>query len=82
MQTYNPMNGQNIMPLLMNFTTPSPIQDITPDVFNYDEENQISYEMRYVGTRCLRHSGTTRRGGKTVSYSDPKNEIDDSKWVR
>lgn len=76
-------NG-NIMPLLMNFTTPSPIQDYTPDVFNYDEEKQISYEMRTIGTRCLKTTMTKKKSagtGVTGSW-DRKNEIDDSKSVK
>lgn len=84
MQTYNHLNQNNIMPLLMNFTTPTPIQDYTPGVFNYDEESQISYEMRIIGTRSLK-SHTTRKKtkGKGVSSTtDKKNEIDDSKSVK
>lgn len=76
----NQNGNSNIMPLLMNFTTPSPIQEYTPEVFNYDEENQISYEMRTIGTRCLRHSST--RKTKNLTVSDGKNEIDDSKTVK
>lgn len=79
MQTYNQMGFNNVMPLLMNFTTPTPIQEYTPEVFNYDEENQISYEMRIVGTRSLRHSSTHKKNG---TVTDRKNEIDDSKSVR
>jgi len=71
-----------VMPLIMNFTTPSSI-DVTELVkVSYNEQEQISYEMRLVGTRCLRHSGTTRRGAHYVSHCDAKNEIDDSKSVR
>lgn len=72
----------NIMPMLMNFSTPEHIQDGIEEPLSYDEVNQINYEMRTVGTRCLRHHGTTRRNGKVSSYSDPKNETDDSKVVR
>lgn len=81
----NNMNvqGTNVMPLMMNFVTPTPIREsVDTPYFNYDEENQISYEMRLVGTRCLRHHGNTSRGGKCVSHCDPKNETDDSKSVR
>lgn len=80
MQTNISNNGGKVLPLLMTFTNPTPIEDYTPEVFNYDEEKQISYEMRIVGTRSLRHSSTRvlHRGSKT----DKKNEIDDSKSVR
>ena len=72
------------MPLLMNFTTPTPIQEITPMVFNYDEENQLSYEMRTIGTRCLKSQSTKKKSAGTgVLYTtDKKNEIDDSKTVK
>ena len=82
MQTNIQNSGNQMLPLLMTFTRPTPIQEYEPEVFNYDEVNQISYEMRIVGTKSLRHHGTTKRGGKTVSYCDAKNEIDDSKSVR
>ena len=80
MQTYNQMGQNNIMPLLINFNTPSPIQEYIPEIFNYDETNQISYEMRVVGTRCLRSVST--RVNPSLSRFDKKNEIDDSKSVR
>ncbi|MBR4913070.1 MAG: hypothetical protein IKZ54_09575 [Bacteroidales bacterium] len=79
MQTYNQSDQGNVMPLLMNFTTPSPIQEYTPPIFNYDDNNQFSYEMRTVGTRSLKMFWTSK-GGK--GYQDKKNEIDDSKSVR
>ncbi len=72
------------MPLLMNFTTPSPIQEFEEPVFDYNDGEQISYEMRTIGTRCLR-SSTTRvktSGNGVCSKSDKKNEIDDSKSVK
>ena len=72
----------NIMPMLMNFSTPERIGDSMEEPLTYDEINQVNYEMRTVGTRSLRHHGTTRRGGKVTSHSDPKNEIDDSKIVK
>ena len=62
----------------MSFTNPTPIQEYTP-IFNYDDENQISYEMRNVGTRSLRYVATKFKGGG--QGSDPKNVIDDEKWV-
>lgn len=80
MQTYNQSGEQNIMPLLMNFTTPTPIQETTPIEFSYDEENQVSYELMIVGTRSLRHP-STYKGGEYHGV-DAKNEIDDSKSTR
>jgi hypothetical protein len=85
MQTNNSINGGQVLPLLMTFTNPTPIEDYTPEVFNYDDENQISYEMRIIGTRCLRSSstGTRRARGMSMDHkTDRKNEIDDSKSVR
>lgn len=76
------VRNTGVMPLMMNFVTPTPIKEVVDPGFNYDEQNEISYEMRVVGTRCLRHHGDTRRGGKVTSHSDPKNETDDSKSVR
>lgn len=82
MRTYN-QASREIMPLMMNFTTPTPILDEQKMPFVYDDEEQApGFEMRVVGTRCLRHHGTTRRGGKVVRHTDPKNEVDDSKTVR
>ena len=79
----NNQASQEIMPLMMNFTTPTPILDEQKMPFVYDDEEQApGFEMRAVGTRCLRHHGTTRRGGKVVRHTDPKNEVDDSKTVR
>lgn len=81
MNTINIPNT-NVMPLLMSFTTPSAIEEGYEMPLTYDDFTQIPMEMRIVGTRCLRHHGTTRRNGKITSYSDPKNETDDSKSVR
>lgn len=80
----NQNGNSNIMPLLMNFTTPSPIQEFEEPVSNYNDGEQISYEMRTIGTRCLR-SSTTRvksAGSGVIGKSDKKNEIDDSKSVK
>lgn len=77
--------GMDIMPLMMNFTKPSPITITEPVKFEYNETEQISYEMRIVGTRSLRSSLTNKsRGiGRTPAHvTDRKNEIDDSKHVR
>lgn len=81
MQTYNFNYGQNLMPLLMNFTTPTPIQDITPDTLSYDETNQVTYDMRTVGTKSLRYVATKIGGKNGCTQSDPKNVLDDEKSV-
>ena len=84
MQTYNQFNQGNIMPLLMNFTTPTPIQEADDIQFTYNDGQQISYEMRMIGTRCLK-THTTRyqyRPGGYRSTPDRGNEIDDSKNVK
>ena len=84
MRTYiNSSNQNDIMPLMMNFTAPSPIEEISEPVkFYYDDFEQINYNMRTVGTRSLKYSST--RVGKTIygTKTDKKNEIDDSKTVR
>lgn len=84
MQTYNQFNQGNIMPLLMNFTTPAPIQEADDIKFTYNDGEQISYEMRTLGTRSLK-SHTTRYNnscGRERLKTDKANEIDDSKTVK
>ena len=84
MTTYNPTNlNGSPMPLLMGYTQPSPIMEAAsmPEVY-YDPVTQTTMvEMRTVGTRSLKYTGRTRSSGGTITYSDPKNEIDDSKQV-
>ncbi len=86
MRTYfNSYNQNDIMPLLMNFTQPSPIEEYEPINFEYSDTEQVSYEMRIVGTRCLRSSTTGSRRARGMSLDhkfDRKNEIDDSKSVK
>ena len=86
MRTYSEYNrGMDFMPLMMNFTKPSPISITEPVSFTYNDVEQINYEMRIVGTRSLRSSMTNKsRGiGRTPArVTDRKNEIDDSKSVR
>lgn len=77
MQTFNQIGNTNIMPLLINFTTPSPIQEVEEPKYNYNDSEQISYEMRTVGTKSLR----VRTTGKPMGM-ERKNEIDDSKCVK
>jgi hypothetical protein len=78
------MNGVP-MPLLMSYTTPAKIQEaenLAPSVYN--PITQVVYDMRTVGTKCLRSSSTRKKqpGGSTSSSVDRKNEIDDSKSVK
>lgn len=82
MRTYsNYASGKDIMPLMMNFTSPSPISISEPVSFTYSDAEQINYEMRTVGTRCLRSHWTSATRNRS-SRSDKANEIDDSKWVK
>lgn len=88
MQTYNQFNkGRSIMPLLMNFTTPSPIQEtgFSMPSMGYNDDTQISYDMRLVCTRCARLRPRTKRGPSAMGspwQSDMKNDNDDTKNVR
>ena len=77
MQTFNQIGNTNITPLLINFTTPSPMQEVEEPKYNYNDSEQISYEMRTVGTKSLR----VRTTGKSMGV-ERKNEIDDSKCVK
>lgn len=81
MRTYCDYNrGMDILPLMMNFTKPSPITISEPVSFTYNDAEQINYEMRIVGTRSLRPNSTSPKPGTRTK--DKKNEIDDSKHVR
>ena len=82
MRTYSSYErGNDIMPLMMNFTKPSPISITEPVSFTYNDAEQINYEMRTVGTRCLRSHHTSATKSRSAR-TDKANEIDDSKWVR
>lgn len=72
----------NAMPLLMNFTTATPIEEEV-ELHNiiYDELSQTVYDMRTVGTKCLK-SHTTKKPGTSRVTTDRKNEIDDTKSVK
>jgi len=69
------------MPLLMNFTPATPIEEDN-EMYNvvYDEKSQIVYNMRVIGTKCLRSHASKVKGG--WGPADKKNEIDDSKSVK
>jgi len=66
------------MPLLMGFSKPEKIQEVKNEPIMYDPISQIVYDMRVVGTKCLKRS-STKKGSGTVQ--DQKNEIDDQKIV-
>ena len=70
----NKSNNDIIMPLLMNFTIPTSIEEGEEPKTIYDPISQISYStLPYVGTYSLQ--STSKKTG-----SDRKNGIDDSKW--
>jgi hypothetical protein len=73
-----------VNPLLLNYTPKTKIQEEdVPFVPFYDDDKQIVYDTRTVGTKCLKQVSTVVRrsdGGKTTK-GDKKNEIDDSKNV-
>lgn len=74
-----------VNPLLMNFTPVTTIIEQEEENLLYNDFTQtIMYNMRTVGTRCLRSSSTRKKlpGGSTNSKVDRKNEIDDSKSVK
>lgn len=83
MQTYNQIDQGNIMPLLMNFTTPSQIQEngFSMPSIGYNDDTQISYDMRLVCTRSAKYRNRTIKSG-TNWFGDYKNENDDTKNVR
>lgn len=79
-------NSNYAMPLLMNFTPATRIEEET-ELLNivYDEQNQIVYDMRMIGTKSLKTSQTKKKEnflGFHAYQTDRKNEIDDSKWVK
>lgn len=82
MQPYNQINQGNIMPLLMNFTTPSSIQEngFNLPPMGYNDATQTSYEMRMLATRSAKYR--PRTAGARGQNSDWKNENDDVKTVR
>ncbi|MDR1623600.1 MAG: hypothetical protein LBS04_01305 [Tannerellaceae bacterium] len=72
-------------PPLLYYTPQTKIQEESDGFYPlYDDEKQIIYNMRTVGTKCLRTSTTSKKlpGGSTNYSSDKKNEIDDSKYVK
>ena len=80
MQTFNQIGSTNIMPLMMNFTVPTPIQESDEIHWSYNDGEQISYDMRTVCTLSKKLMGT--KCGPHCSKSDYKNGTDDSKNVK
>lgn len=80
MQMYNQINQGNIMPLLMNFTSPSLIQEnginLPPIIYNDGE--QITYEMSISRTYCKREC-SYNLNHKTRDYRDMH---DDNRTIR
>lgn len=79
----------SVNPLLMNFTPPTKIEEETNcHKVVYDEINQITgYNMRIIGTRCLKTESTRKKNQGFISsifFGDEKkkNAIDDSKSVK
>lgn len=80
-------NNGSIMPLLMNYTPFTKIEEIEEEIpLIYDDRTQIvNYDMRVIGTRSLKTSSTRKKIVGTKSYTsstDRKNAIDDSKSVK
>ena len=76
--------GNSAMPLLMGFTPQCKIQECMVDEsFAYNDLLQITeYNMRTVGTKCMKIVGNTSKGPGKGYTIDKKNEIDDSKTVK
>ena len=72
--------NNEVYPLMMNFTEPSPIETAYPEKFEYNDIEQIVYNMRTVGTRCTRCPWTAPKKG-CYGRVDSKTEVDDSKYV-
>ena len=84
-----PVSNSYIMPLLMNFTPSTKIQEETnPFEYIYNDGKQIvAYDMRLVGTKSLKVSTTWinvpgQKGANSKrGQTDKKNEIDDQENV-
>lgn len=80
MNLYTRNTTANIMPLLINYTPASKIEEIDDPKIIYDENRQITeYNARTIGTRCLKSEYTRKKIGYA---NDKKNAIDDSKSVK
>lgn len=73
----------HVLPLIMGFTTPTPIEveDVENKIFYDPITQKVVMDLRVVGTKCLKTRGT--KNPKTHGNSpDMKNEIDDNKNVK
>lgn len=75
--------ASNVFPLLMRYTSSTPIQEAEDRPIVYNDQLQITeYDVRIVGTRSLKSSVTTKKvNGLMKTTTDRKNEIDDQKSV-
>jgi hypothetical protein len=72
-----------VNPLLLNYTPKTRIQEETiPFLPLYNDERQIVYDTRTVGTRSLKTAQTKKSGTKSTYTTDKKNAVDDSKYVK
>ena len=70
-----------VFPLLMNFTHATPVEEWNGnEKVLYDEINEIVYDTRTIGTKCLKSKCTKLSPGR--STTDKFNAIDDSKNVK
>ena len=87
MNNTTPATGRTeVFPLLMNFTHATPIEEWEGnEKVLYDEINEIVYDARIIGTKCLRPKTTRKKTGLNTysSHTDGKaNVIDDQKTVK
>lgn len=75
------LSSNSIMPLMMNFTKPSPIMESEGDpVIVYNDFAQIvELNLLTIGTKCLKSFSTAPKKGCGGYICDKKNDIDDSK---
>lgn len=74
----------NVNPLLMNFTPKGKIEEAEEVKYSYNDLTQTTvYDMRTIGTKCLRSMTTKKKVISGYTYSsDSKNATDDSKTVK
>lgn len=83
MNTSMKPNTGRVMPLLMNYTPSTRIEEMNEVKIVYNDKLQITeYEARMIGTKCLKTSTTWIKKTAGVNKTDRKNEIDDQKWVK
>lgn len=80
MKTSVRTNAGQVMPLLMNFTPFTRIEEADNVKMSYNDLLQIiEYDARSIGTKSLKSSCT--KTGRQTSTRDDKNVIDDRKEV-